>query len=178
MACIRIQVPPHGECLAAELGGLDAPCEKTWSAHTEPSKHRIETAASIILQVGPTMTAGTWRHSFAVALQLSLTTISCSRARIGLASASCKPTSSAERQVLWSSVPNCVVAMLSSSRRQLTVMVNSNFASSSIGQPNIAWPRTSTGPQVFTGLRSGFDSSIVAGEFAILKCGAKTRKWV
>jgi hypothetical protein len=31
-------------------------------------------------------------------------------------------------------------------------MVNSNFASSSIGQPNIAWPRPSTGPQVFTGL--------------------------
>src|SRR5271165_5720242 len=42
--------------------------------------------------------------------------------------------------------------MLPSSRRQLTVMVNSNFASSSIRQPNIAWPRPSTGPQVFTGL--------------------------
>jgi hypothetical protein len=37
--------------------------------------------------------------------------------------------------------PNCVVAMLPSSRRQLTVMVNSNFASSSIRQPNIAWGR-------------------------------------
>jgi hypothetical protein len=42
--------------------------------------------------------------------------------------------------------------MLPSSRRQLTVMVNSNFASSSIGQPNSAWPRPPTGPQVFTGL--------------------------
>ena len=50
-------------------------------------------------------------------------------------------------------VPNCVVTMLPSSRRQLTDMVNSNFASSSIGQPNIAWPQPSTGPQVFTGLR-------------------------
>jgi hypothetical protein len=69
-----------------------------------------------------------------------------------LASASCKPTSSAERQPPRSSVPNCVVAMLPSFRRQLTVMVNSNFASSSIRQPNTAWPRPSTGPQVFTGL--------------------------
>jgi hypothetical protein len=43
---------------------------KTWSAHTEPSKHSIETAAPIILQVAPTMTAGTWPHSFAVPLQL------------------------------------------------------------------------------------------------------------
>jgi hypothetical protein len=42
----------------------------------------------------------------------SLTTISCSRPRIGLVSASCKPTSSAERQAPWSSVPNRVVAML------------------------------------------------------------------
>jgi hypothetical protein len=31
-------------------------------------------------------------------------------------------------------------------------MVNSNFASSSIRQPNIAWPRPSTGPQVLSGL--------------------------
>jgi site-specific recombinase XerC len=42
--------------------------------------------------------------------------------------------------------------MLPSSRRQFIVMVNSNFASSSIRQPNIAWPRPSTGPQVFAGL--------------------------
>ena len=42
--------------------------------------------------------------------------------------------------------------MLPSSRRQFTVMVNSNFASPSIRQPNIAWPRPSTGPQVFAGL--------------------------
>jgi hypothetical protein len=41
---------------------------------------------------------------------------------------------------------------LPSSPRQFTVMVNSNFASSSIRQPNIAWPRPSTGPQVFAGL--------------------------
>ena len=43
---------------------------KTWGAHTEPPKHRIETAAPIILQVAPTMTAGTRPHSFAVPLQL------------------------------------------------------------------------------------------------------------
>jgi hypothetical protein len=85
-------------------------------------------------------------------LRSSLTTISCSRPRIGLASASCTPTSSAERQAPRARVANWVVAMLPSSRRQLTVMVNSNFASSSIAQPNIAWPRPSTGPQVFTGL--------------------------
>jgi hypothetical protein len=59
--------------------------------------------------------------------------------------------------------------MLPSSRRQLTVMVNS------IGQPNIAWPRPSTGPQVFTGLRlratrqPGFDAALNAlrrGEYS------------
>jgi hypothetical protein len=43
---------------------------KTWGAHTEPPKHRIETAAPIILQVAPTMTAWTRPHSFAVPLQL------------------------------------------------------------------------------------------------------------
>jgi hypothetical protein len=43
---------------------------KTWSAHTELPKHRIETAAPIILQVAPTMTAGTRPHSFAVPLRL------------------------------------------------------------------------------------------------------------
>jgi hypothetical protein len=64
----------------------------------------------------------------------------------------CKPTSSAEPQSPPSKVPN-LVAMLPSSQRQLTVMVNSNFASPSIRQPNIAWPRPSTGPQVFAGLR-------------------------
>jgi hypothetical protein len=37
--------------------------------------------------------------------------------------------------------------MLLSPRRQLTVMVNPGFACSSIGQPNIAWPRPSTGPR-------------------------------
>ena len=31
---------------------------KTWGAHSEPPKHRIETAAPIILQVAPTMTTG------------------------------------------------------------------------------------------------------------------------
>jgi hypothetical protein len=39
--------------------------------------------------------------------------------------------------VLRSSVPNCVVAMLPSSRRQLTVTVNSNFASSSIASQTL-----------------------------------------
>ena len=43
---------------------------KTWGAHGESPKHRIETAAPIILQVAPTMTAGTRPHSFAVPLQL------------------------------------------------------------------------------------------------------------
>ena len=43
---------------------------ETWGAHTEPPKHRIETAAPILLQVAPTMTTGTWPHSFAVPLQL------------------------------------------------------------------------------------------------------------
>ena len=67
----------------------------------------------------------------------SSTTISCSRPRIRLASASCKPTSSAERQAPRSRVSNCVVAMLPSSRRQFIVMVNSNFASFSIRQPTL-----------------------------------------
>jgi hypothetical protein len=31
---------------------------KTWGAHTEPPKRRIETAAPIILQVASTMTPG------------------------------------------------------------------------------------------------------------------------
>jgi hypothetical protein len=43
---------------------------KTWGSHNEPPKHRVETAAPIILQVAPTMTAGTRPHSFAVPLQL------------------------------------------------------------------------------------------------------------
>ena len=43
---------------------------KTWGAHTEPPKYRIETAAPIILQVASTITAGTRPHSFAVPLQL------------------------------------------------------------------------------------------------------------
>ena len=43
---------------------------KTWGAYNEPPKHRIETAAPIILQVAPTMTAGTRPHGFAVPLQL------------------------------------------------------------------------------------------------------------
>jgi hypothetical protein len=50
-------------------------------------------------------------------------------------------------------------------RRQLTVMVNSNFASSSIGQPNIAWPRPSTGPQVFTGLDLSAERQLLAARF-------------
>jgi hypothetical protein len=100
---------------------------------------KIETAASIILQVAPTMTAGTWPHSFAVPLQLFADDNLLQPRENWLCV-----------RELQTSVP-CVVAMLPSSRRQLTVMVNSNFASSSIGQPNIAWPRTSTGPQVFTG---------------------------
>ena len=54
-------------------------------------------------------------------------------------------------KTLFQQAIDCVVAMLPSSRRQLTVMVNSNFASSSIGQRNIAWP-PSIGPQVFTDL--------------------------
>jgi hypothetical protein len=43
---------------------------KTWGAHTEPPKHRTETTTPIILQVAPTMTAGTRPQSFAVPLQL------------------------------------------------------------------------------------------------------------
>jgi hypothetical protein len=43
---------------------------KTWGAHIESPKHRIETAAPIILQVAPMMTVGTRPHSFAVPLQL------------------------------------------------------------------------------------------------------------
>jgi len=43
---------------------------KAWGAHNEPPKNRIVTAAPIILQVVPTMIAGTRPHSFAVPLQL------------------------------------------------------------------------------------------------------------
>src|SRR5271166_6148166 len=43
---------------------------KAWGAHIEPPKNRIETPPPIILQVAPTMTAGTRPHSFAVPLQL------------------------------------------------------------------------------------------------------------
>jgi hypothetical protein len=60
--------------------------------------------------------------------------------------------------------------MLPSSRRQFTVMVNSNFASSSIRQPNIAWPRPSsadakafalnvTNGKYLGGITWGFDAS-------------------
>jgi hypothetical protein len=45
--------------------------------------------------------------------------------------------------------------------------VNSNFASSSIGQPNIAWPRPSTGPQVFTGLPLLVEFALAILEIAI-----------
>jgi len=43
---------------------------KAWGAHNEPPKNRIVTPPPIILQVAPTMTAGTRPHSFAVSLQL------------------------------------------------------------------------------------------------------------
>ena len=77
--------------------------------------------------------------------------------------------------------------MLPSSRRQFTVMVNSNFASSSICQPNIAWPRPSTGPQVFTGLdlsavrQSDSELAVVTAQtfpasILIERAGPSTRK--
>jgi hypothetical protein len=43
---------------------------KACGAHNEPPKNRIVTPPPIILQVAPTMTAGTRPHSFAVPLQL------------------------------------------------------------------------------------------------------------
>jgi hypothetical protein len=58
-------------------------------------------------------------------------------------------TSLAERQAPRSRVPDCGVAMVPSSRRQLTVMVNSNFASSSIGQPKHCMATTVNRPQGF-----------------------------
>ena len=42
----------------------------TLTAAIRAPKHRVETAAPIIHQVAPTMTAGTRPHSFAVPLQL------------------------------------------------------------------------------------------------------------
>ena len=50
------------------------------------------------------------------------------------------------------SVPNCVVTMLPSSRRQFTVMVNSNFASSSIWPAKHRMATTINKPPGFTGL--------------------------
>jgi hypothetical protein len=108
-------------------------------AQAKPIRKSLRISSNLSKSFGLPQDGSTWRAPKAAL-------------RAGLASASCKPTSSAERQAPPSRVPDCVVAMLPSSRRQFTVMVNSNFASSSIRQPNIAWPRPSTGPQVFAGL--------------------------
>jgi len=60
-----------------------------------------------------------------------------------------------------STVANCVVVMLPSSRCQFAVMVNCILASSSIRQPNIAQPTRSIGPQVFAGLDLNANDTLV-----------------